>query len=193
MAEMNLSNSVGHKNNAGVRIDKKRSTRIDLTPMVDLGFLLITFFMFTTALSKPKAMELNMPYPDPELPNEVTNTAAMTILLSKDHRVYYYKGIGHDPAKPPRLIATGFQPKGGIRDAIIEKKADVARAQGQGIIGPKNHATFLIKPDDNSTYADLVNILDEMAINDARVYAVVDITALDKELIAKTGNAIPTE
>src|ERR1043165_6176881 len=100
MAEMDTSSSGGHKKGPGVKKGKKLSTRIDLTPMVDLGFLLITFFMFTTTLAKPKTMEINMPYKDENLdPNKqskVKESTAMTILLSKMHRVYYYEGIGSD-------------------------------------------------------------------------------------------------
>src|ERR1043165_5304272 len=101
MAELDTSSGGHHKKGPGVKKGKKLSTRIDLTPMVDLGFLLITFFMFTTTLAKPKTMEINMPYKDQNLKDEEKNklkaSAAMTVLLSKNHRVYYYEGIGDDP------------------------------------------------------------------------------------------------
>src|SRR5690606_28792721 len=97
MAEIAESGGGGHKKGSGVKKSKKLSTRVDLTPMVDLGFLLITFFMFTTTMSKPKAMSINMPDPDKTIKdeerNKVKESTAMTILLSKDHRVYYYEGI----------------------------------------------------------------------------------------------------
>lgn len=190
MAEMDTSSGGGHKKGAGVKKSKKLSTRIDMTPMVDLGFLLITFFMFTTTLARPKTMEINMPYKDENMQKDdqskVKESTAMTILLSKNHRVYYYEGIGSDATKPPELKVTGFKSSGGIRDAIIKKKKDVEDMKRAGTLGPKDQATFLIKPDDNSTYEDLVNILDEMNINEAKVYAVVDITPVDKEFIAAT-------
>ncbi len=187
MAEMDTSSGGGHKKGPGVKKGKKLSTRIDLTPMVDLGFLLITFFMYTTTMAKPKTMELNMPSKEKtEEPSEVKKSAAMTILLSKNHRVYYYEGIGDDPTAPPELKATGFKPNGGIRDAIIKKKQDVDALKRSGGLGPKDNATFIIKPDDNSTYEDFVAIVDEMNINDARVFAVVDITDQDKEFISLT-------
>src|ERR1700744_1257644 len=69
MAELDTSGG-GHKKGPGVKKGKKLSTRIDLTPMVDLGFLLITFFMYTTTLAKPKTMEINMPYKDPKMKEE---------------------------------------------------------------------------------------------------------------------------
>jgi len=193
MAEMDTSSGGGHKKGPGVKKGKKLSTRVDLTPMVDLGFLLITFFMYTTTMAKPKTMEINMPFKDENLQeqdkNKVKKDAAMTILLSKNHRVYYYEGIGDDPANPPQLQVTGFKPDGGIRDAIIKKKQTVAQLQRTGVLTAKDNATFLIKPDETSTYEDLVTILDEMAINDAKVYAVVDITAQDKEFITLTEQA----
>src|SRR6202041_3220392 len=99
MAEMDASSGGGHKKGPGVKKGKKLSTRIDLTPMVDLGFLLITFFMYTTTLAKPKTMEINMPFKDPnvlEPPNKVKSSTALTVLLSKDHRIFYYEGIGDD-------------------------------------------------------------------------------------------------
>src|SRR3954464_1053579 len=123
MADVEASSGSHHKKGPGVKKGKKLSTRIDLTPMVDLGFLLITFFMFTTTLAKPKTMEINMPYKDPNLKEEEKNklkaSAAMTVLLSKNHRVYYYEGIGDDPTKPPDLKVTYFTPQKGIRDVII--------------------------------------------------------------------------
>jgi biopolymer transport protein ExbD len=190
MAEMDTSSSGGHKKGPGVKKGKKLSTRVDLTPMVDLGFLLITFFMFTTTLAKPKTMEINMPYKDKDKPidkeSKVKESTAMTILLSKDHRVYYYEGIGSDPTHPPELKVTGFKSKDGIRDAIIAKKQKVDQLIRQGALTNTDKATFLIKPDDNSTYDDLVNILDEMSINDVKVYAIVDITPVDKEFITTT-------
>ena len=193
MAEMDTSSSGGHKKGPGVKKGKKLSTRIDLTPMVDLGFLLITFFMFTTTLAKPKTMEINMPYKDPTLKEEEKNklkaSAAMTVLLSKNHRVYYYEGIGDDPTKPPELKITYFTPQKGIRDAIIAKKKLVADLKRSGTLGPKDEATILIKPDTTSTYSDLVNMLDEMNINDVKVYAIIDISDIEQGFIKATEDA----
>lgn len=193
MAEMDTSSSGGHKKGPGVKKGKKLSTRIDLTPMVDLGFLLITFFMFTTTLAKPKTMEINMPYKDQNLKEEEKNklkaSAAMTVLLSKNHRVYYYEGIGDDPNHPPELKVTYFTAQKGIRDALIAKKNLVAGLKQSGALGPKDEATILIKPDSTSTYSDLVNILDEMNINDIKVYAIVDISDIEQGFIKQTEEA----
>jgi biopolymer transport protein ExbD len=191
MAELDTS-SGGGKKGPGVKKAKKLSTRIDLTPMVDLGFLLITFFIFTTTMSKPKAMSLVMPT-DEKLPEEQMNkvkaSTALTALLGKDHRIYYYYGIGDNPAVDPGLKVTTFKAKDGIRDAIIELKKRVAEKIASGELLPKDKATVLIKPDTTSTYEDVVNILDEMAINEIDIYAIIDISPVDRGFILATENA----
>ena len=175
---------------------KKGTPRIDLTPMVDLGFLLLTFFIMTTTMSKPKAMEIQMPYKDEKLTqedqNKIKKDEALTILLSNDHRVYYYHGIGDDPANPPKVEVTYFKNEGGIRDVLIEKKKTVQELISQGVLGAKDRVAVIIKPDADCTTDDLINILDEMTINAIPVYAVVDITPVDKEFIAATEQANPT-
>ncbi len=193
MAEMDTSSKGGHKKGPGVKKGKKLSTRVDLTPMVDLGFLLITFFMFTTTLSKPKTMQINMPYKDEQIKEEeqtkIKASTVVSVLLSKNHRIYYYEGIGDDATKPPEVKVTYFRPKDGIRDVLINKKKMVEDMKRSGALGAKDQATIIIKPDVTSTYEDLVNILDEMSINDVRVYAIVDITDVDKEFITATEQA----
>jgi biopolymer transport protein ExbD len=192
MAEMDTSSGGGHKKGPGVKKGKKLSTRVDLTPMVDLGFLLITFFMFTTTLSKPKTMQINMPTDEKVEKDQETKIKAstvVTVLLSKEHRIYYYEGIGDDATKPPEVKVTYFRAKDGIRDVIINKKKMVADMVRSGALAAKDQACVIIKPDVNSTYEDMVNILDEMNINDVRIYAIVDITPVDKEFITLTEQA----
>ncbi|MBW7913920.1 MAG: biopolymer transporter ExbD [Taibaiella sp.] len=192
MAEMEVADK-GGKKGPGVKKGKKLSTRVDLTPMVDLGFLLITFFMLTTTLNKPKTMEINMPYKDEIIPEEdetkIKESTALTVLLSKKHRIYYYEGMATDPETPPDVKITGFKPEKGIRDVIIDKMKKVEDLKRAGQLTAKDKTTVLIKPDTNSTYEDLVNMLDEMAINDVRVYAIVDITDVDREFIQATEQA----
>eukprot|EP00386_Alphamonas_edax_P007610 GDKI01025357.1.p1 GENE.GDKI01025357.1~~GDKI01025357.1.p1 ORF type:complete len:198 (+),score=14.12 GDKI01025357.1:431-1024(+) len=194
MAEMDTSSGGGHKKGPGVKKGKKLSTRIDLTPMVDLGFLLITFFMFTTTLAKPKTMEINMPYKDDALKeddkNKLKASVVLTVLLSKNHRVFHYEGIGDDAMHPPEVKVGGFRSgKDGIREAIIAKKKLVDQLKASGQLGPKDNMSVMIKPDTTSTYSDLVNMLDEMSINDVKVYAIIDITSQDQDFIKKTEEA----
>src|SRR5438034_1835893 len=94
MAQMEGGGGDEHKKGPGVKKAKKLSTRIDLTPMVDLGFLLITFFIFTTTLAKPTGLKINLPK-DVDKPEEQTKTkesGTITFLLGKDNHVFYYEG-----------------------------------------------------------------------------------------------------
>jgi biopolymer transport protein ExbD len=191
MAEIDTSGG-GKKKGPGVKKGKKLSTRIDLTPMVDLGFLLITFFIFTTTMSKPKTMDIKMP--NDNLPikeddlNKVKDYTAMTILLSQKNRVYYYIGAGQDPTKAPDVKVTYFKDKGGIRDAILAHRKDVFEKRVNGELGhePTDEPTILIKPDSNSNFSDYVNILDEMQVNGIKLYAIIDISPVDRDYILKT-------
>jgi len=173
---------------------KKLSTTVDLTPMVDLGFLLITFFMFTTTMAKPKTMEIIMPSKKPTTkPNKVKDYTAMTVLLGKKNKVYYYYGIGSDPKNPPKIELTDFKPQGGLRDAIIKLKNNVAETKQRDLgvvpgVEASDQATILIKPDTTSTYADMVNALDEMQINGIETYALIDITKEDRNFIKLKDN-----
>jgi len=194
MAEIDTGG--GGKKKGGKR-GKKLSTRVDLTPMVDLGFLLITFFMFTTTMSKPKTMELLMPLEDSTLQdkdkNKIKDYTALTLLLSKKNRVYYYYGIGNDALNPPEVKVTGFTAKDGVRDAIIKLRENVATYKqehaGERGVEADDEATVLIKPDTTSTYSDMVNALDEMQINGIEIYAMVDISNVERGFIKATEKA----
>jgi len=165
MAELDTSG--GGKKGGKVR-SKKASTRVDLTAMVDLAFLLITFFMFTTTLSKPKAMDLAVPdnsVKTNQLPVAATRT--MTILLGSHNKVEWYMG---EPGKSaPTVDNYG---KTGIRKALIENGKDVLATHA----APNNFMIVLIKPSDKSTYENVVSTLDEMSITNVQSYAIVKIT-----------------
>lgn len=196
MAEMDTSSSGGKGKKHGGTKSKKQSTRVDMTPMVDLGFLLITFFMLTTTMSKPKTMDLIMPKDteNEKDQNKVKESTALTILLGKDNRVYYYEGLAQDPnasANPDFFKATSFANTGGIRDEIIKKRDEVAKLRNAK--GEPEDVVVIIKADDQANYKNFVDILDEMAINRIQRYATVDISDQDKKWIqsTETANGVP--
>ncbi len=189
MAEMDTSSKGGGGKKHGGTKGKKLSTRVDMTPMVDLGFLLITFFMLTTTMSKPKTMDLIMPKDTEkqEEQNKVKESTALTILLGKKNQVYYYEGLAQDPnasSNPDFFKATTFANTGGIRDVIIKKRDEVSRLRN--FKGEPEDVVVIIKADDGATYQNFVDLLDEMAINRIQRYATVDISDQDKQWIKAT-------
>lgn len=152
---------------------RKHSFRLDMTPMVDLAFLLLTFFMLTTTFAKPHIMQLTMPVKDRDNVTEVGRSHALTILLGQAHKVYYYFGL-HAPADlsvpVPTLHTTDFGPKG-IRQVLLAR----GRQQPAPVV--------LIKAGPQAKYQDMVNILDEMNITDQKKYALTDLTAADRQLL----------
>src|SRR5688500_1526733 len=173
MTEIEVKRCGGHKKGPCVKIGKNLSTRVDLTPMVDLGFLLITFFIFTTTMAQPTAMNLAMPKDTdkPDEINKVKESGSLTIMLGKGDVVYYY--FGNDPTK---LQTTGYKD---IRKIILDKKKTT----------PADDLFITIKPDKDATYKNAVDMLDEMSINDIKRYAMVDPTEDEYKLITLTEQA----
>jgi biopolymer transport protein ExbD len=171
MASLDTGDSGGgHKKGPGVKKAKRMSTRVDMTPMVDLGFLLITFFIFTTTVAQPTAMKLFLPkdVDKPEEQNKVKESGAFTIMLGKADQIYYYEGL--DPTK---IQATSFK---GIREQILTKKKTT----------PVDDLVMIIKPTADATYKNTVDILDEMTIAEIKRYAMVDISPQEYELVKVT-------
>ena len=163
MAEVNTGGGGGKK--GGKKRAKKVSTKIDMTPMVDLAFLLITFFMLTTTFSKPQTMEVNMP--DKTENNEqqaLKESKALTIILGEDNKVYYFTGLTN-----PKVELTDYSAEG-IRKVLFEKNKQI------------KDMVVLIKPMETSHYKNMVDILDEMHITNTKRYAIVDITPNDIDL-----------
>ncbi|WP_423147557.1 ExbD/TolR family protein [Rubrolithibacter danxiaensis] len=181
MAELDTSG--GGKKKGGKVRSKKQATRVDLTAMVDLAFLLITFFMLTTTLAKPQAMDLAMPDKDEtnkEAQLDVADNRSMTILIGKDNKLEWYIGLVDKPLTPPTVDNFG---KNGIREAIIENNKKVLAETGD----PKKGLIVLIKPSDKSNYKNLVDILDELKITNIQQYAIVDITPAEIDLMKRDG------
>jgi len=213
MAEIAESGGGGH-GKGGKKRAKKSSTRVDMTPMVDLAFLLLTFFVLTSTFSKPKVMSLVYPAkPDPNQklePQKVNN--AITFLLSKD-KIFYYTGAFSSvanplPGKAPTVLEeTNFGPDG-LRKLLAEKNKFVLNRKAQLesqlkakqiadstylkelVEAKKNNEALkvLIKTDDLATCKNFIDLVDELKIADIGVVAPVDILGSEMDLIkAKTG------
>lgn len=204
MAEIDTG-SGGGKGEGKVRA-KKMAVHIDFTPMVDLGFLLITFFMLTTTMNKPQVMEINMPLKEDVPPEERTKfkeSQTMTIILGEKNKVYYYFGITN-----PIVDSTDFSDNG-IRKVLLKENnkrnpaadsiaiykkmlddriltREEYKKNASRIKSYKDALIVVIKADDKSKYKNFVDILDEMSICNIGRFAIVDITDQDKQLLAGT-------
>lgn len=169
MAELGGGGGGGKKKGGKVRV-KKSSTRIDMTPMVDLAFLLLTFFVMTTTLNKPQAMQINMPDKpkDGDEQPEVNERNVLTLVMGENDKIYWYMGI-----TDPKVEVTNFSATG-IRKILQEKKTE----------NPK--IIVLIKSLDEARYKNMVDILDEMEISEVQRFALVEITDVDKELVKES-------
>jgi biopolymer transport protein ExbD len=205
MAELNTDDGGGGGKHGGKVKAKKSSTKIDMTPMVDLAFLLLTFFMLTTTFSKPQAMEINMPVKEKvEDPPKIPGNQTLTLLLSDKNRIYYYMGAD-DPNLPPTVEYTTFA-NNGIRKLLIDKNKEINKTydkvealkkefldgkidekkykeEKNKVVGDKKALIVLIKADELSNYKNLVDILDEMSICNIGRYAIVDITTSETDMI----------
>jgi len=206
MAELNVTGSDNnHKKGAGVKKAKRLSTRVDMTPMVDLGFLLITFFIFTTSMTTPSTMSLNMPKKDKDS-MVVKESNALTLMIGREtngvRQVYYY--LGKLEANGSNFHAASFEE---IRKVIINKRKEVLslftvdnadsvcaktnqRAKEAGDPEWQNACrnqqfVVVIKPTKDARYASIIDLLDEMSINGVKSFAVVDILPQEKELVER--------
>lgn len=203
----------GHK--GGKKRAKKQSTRIDMTPMVDLAFLLLTFFVLTATFSKPKSMELTFPAPPENLTEQPPIKNGVTFILSKDNRIFYYEGelkVVDDPVKGPKttLAELNFSQDSqeSLRKYLLKKSKDMqdqikvlkARHENKELpdttfkrmvrerkADPKSF-TYLIKTDDQATYKNVIDVIDELNYNVIGKYVMVDILKPEMDLLKeKTG------
>ena len=168
MAE--LGGGGGGKKKGGKVRAKRSSTRIDMTPMVDLAFLLLTFFVMTTTLNKPQTMEITMPEkpkPGDEMP-EINEKNVLTLVLGEDDKIYWYMGITDPKVEVSNFSATG------MRKILLEKKAELPKL------------VVLIKAMDEAKYKNMVDIMDEMNISAMQRFALVDITPTDVQLVKES-------
>lgn len=158
---------------------KKQSTRVDMTPMVDLGFLLITFFMFTTTFSKPNVMDLGLPAkPKDEKikppPTEIDLSNSISLIIGKDNRIFYHQ-LDKAGLTDETLKETTFD-REGITKVIVNAKK---RAKD------KTKFTVIIKPTDDAVYTNFVDILDEMELTNNEIYGITDIKDWEKVIYDK--------
>lgn len=207
MAEVNTGGGGGHSAKKGQ--PKKLNLRVDFTPMVDMNMLLLTFFMFCTSLSKPQIMDLVLPVKEDQViteeeKNKVKDSKAITLLLGKDDKVYYYFGkVDNDKYKDYNSIQEADYSPNGLRAILLERNASAIRQivelKRQKLRKELSEADFkelsakikddpegqvvVIKPTDESTYRNLVDVLDEMQICSIGKYAIVEMSEGDNFLL----------
>ena len=206
MAEVNTDDGGGHGKHDKKRA-KKSSTKIDMTPMVDLALLLLTFFILTSTFSKPKAMEINFPAdPKDQTKNQKVKNA-LTFIMTKDNGIYYYSGEFYPPnnkdgAPPTTLIETNFS-KDGLHKILLDrhkptldaiealeqkyKSKEIADTTFKRLVnlekGHKDALTVLIKADEKAIYKNVIDLIDELNICLVGKYAVVDMIPTELELL----------
>ncbi|MFY9310571.1 MAG: biopolymer transporter ExbD [Bacteroidia bacterium] len=207
MAEVNTDDG-GGSGKHGKKRAKKSSTRIDMTPMVDLAFLLLTFFVLTSTFSKPKAMELTFPVDPEKKENQIKVKNAITFIMTKDDGLYYYNGEFYPPnnkdGMPPTTLSKTNFSKDGLHKLLLEryeptlkeiheledkyKRKEIAadstfKRMLNEVKGHKDALTVLIKADDQATYKNVVDLIDELNVCLVGKYAVVDMMPTELELL----------
>jgi biopolymer transport protein ExbD len=163
MAQLQLQPATKGKKNRVL----KAVLKIDMTPMVDLGFLLITFFVFTSSISNPAASTMVIPADGP--PSSIPQSTSLSVILSKDNDVYVYKGIWDEALKTKSIIKTSYSMQNGLGDIIRKRQKELQQLYPNG----RDTLMLLIKPTDASTYQNLVNALDEVMINKINRYVIM--------------------
>ncbi len=167
-----IENTASVRKGTSFSHNKKQIIKIDMTPMVDLGFLLITFFVFTTTMSFPKATDLFMPKDDLAHQQPLPTTIPLSLLLCHNNKVYYYNGDFKEAVNANKIFETNNSTYDGIGKIIRQKQKDID-ASGKFADGRKG-LMLLIKPTSGSDYKNVIDALDEAVINDVRKYAIVE-------------------
>lgn len=204
MAEIQEGGGGGHK--GGKKRAKKQSTRVDMTPMVDLAFLLLTFFVLTATFSKPKTMELTFPAPPENITDQPPIKNGITFLLSKDDRIFYYEGEfrpeANDKGPKTTLSELNFS-QGSLHKYLLDKNKEMQdkikaldakhknnqlpdttfKRMVREVKADKSSFTYLIKTDDKATYKNVIDVIDELNINVVGKYVMVDILKPELDLV----------
>ena len=210
MAEVNTGGGGGGKHEK--KRAKKSSTRIDMTPMVDLAFLLLTFFVLTSTFAKPKTLEINYPADPKDEKDRIKVKNAITFILTEKDAAYYYygefyaEGMVNLEGKPMTTLSkTDFSPEG-VHKILLDKNAstiknindltekfkrkEIADTTYKRLVrrekGLKDALTVLVKADDQAVYKNVIDLIDELNICNIGKYAVVDLGAKELELLKST-------
>jgi len=205
MAQIQEGGGGGQKK-GGKKRAKKQSTKVDMTPMVDLAFLLLTFFVLTATFSKPKSMELTFPAPPEKIDDMPPIKNGITFLLTENDRIFYYEGefrAVEDPKGPKTTLTELDFSQGSLHKYLLEKNKPMQdqikaltekHANGQladttfkRLVrerkADKDSYTFLIKTDDKATYKNVIDVIDELNINVVGKYVMVDIVKGEFDLL----------
>lgn len=146
---------------------KIHSTKVDLTPMVDLGFLLITFFVFTTTLSSTQALHLIMPKDDQKHRTDIPESGAVTI-IPDENGIWYYEG--NMPTDKSKMVSMTYNNINELRNKLLTLSQRLIRAHGNN-----DKMMVMIKPTPAASFSQVVDMLDEMKICAVKRYALLDI------------------
>jgi biopolymer transport protein ExbD len=177
MTEINATGD--ERRRAGVR-SKMPVPRMDMTPMVDLGFLLITFFVMTSRLSEPSVVKFNMHKEGP--PMKLGNSNALTVLLDKDNRIYYYNGNKEEAFANNQVFKTSFSVANGLGQIIRDKQLWL---DSHGDKEGRNGLMMLIKPPAGASYKNVIDALDETMINVVKKYTILPAEPQEIEWLKK--------
>ena len=182
MAQLNVTvndSSTSLRSKVGVRRMTKHNLKIDMTPMVDLGFLLIAFFVITTELSKPTVTDFYMPKDGNQMP--LGNSNALTVLLEKNNTVFYYHGDWEEATKKDQIFQTNFSYSKGLGEIIRKKQQwlDINMANKEG----RDGLMLLIKAANEANYENVLKVLDEIAINQVKKYAIIKLTQEERNFL----------
>jgi biopolymer transport protein ExbD len=162
-----IDNPASNRHQSGKRVVKK-STKVDLTPMVDLGFLLITFFVFTTTMATPTVMKVEVPFDQTTINDEICTSYVLTTVLCDNDQIKYYEG-SIDTAE---IKITDYK---SIRQIIQQKKKKVF-----DVTGKKDRFVLIIKPSDKSIFKNFVDLTDEVTINQIKRYYIDEMNDAEK-------------
>ena len=171
MAEITTNTTSKHR---GVKRLIKKSTKVDLTPMVDLGFLLITFFIFTTTISKATAMNMNLPDDrDSSVNDAICKSCVLTVIAGENNQLFYYEGDDYNA-----VYKTTDYTASGIRQLIQNKKIKVFNARGV------DEMKLIIKLSQNSSFKNMVDLIDESNITCVKRYYLANLNDADLKIVS---------